>query len=117
MLDQFIAEGVLISDSSCDVASSLVIVNKIDEGIRMAVDYQEVNMQLEATENQLQLYFKRLGDNVFMLKWTIFGVIISCASLKIDNSKVTTIITPWWCIDFWCAHLVYRLHLVSIKLA
>ena len=50
---QFVSEGVLISDSSCDFASPLVIVNKRDGGIRMAVDYREVNMQLEATANQL----------------------------------------------------------------
>jgi len=53
ILDQFVSEGVLISDSSCDFASPLVIVNKKDGGIRMAVDYREVNMQLEATANQL----------------------------------------------------------------
>ena len=35
MLDQFVSEGVLISDSSCDFASPLVIVNKKDAGIRM----------------------------------------------------------------------------------
>ena len=53
MLDQFVSEGVLISDSSCDFASPLVIANTTDCGIHMAVDYREVNMQLEATANQL----------------------------------------------------------------
>ena len=47
MIDQFISEGVLVSDSSCDFASPLVIVNKKDVGIRMAVDYREVYMKLE----------------------------------------------------------------------
>ena len=51
--DQFLSEGVLIPDPSCDFASPFVIVNKKDGGIRMAVDYREVNMQLEATANQL----------------------------------------------------------------
>ena len=37
--DQFVSEGVLIQDNNCDFASSLVIVNKKDGGIRMAVDY------------------------------------------------------------------------------
>ena len=46
MLDQFVSEGVLISDSSSDFASPLVIVNQNDGGIRMAVDYREVTMQL-----------------------------------------------------------------------
>ena len=45
MLDQFVSEGVFISDSSCDSASPLVIINKKDGGIRMTVDYREVNMQ------------------------------------------------------------------------
>ena len=66
MLDHFVAEGVLISDSSCDFASPLVIVNKKDGGIRMAVEYREVNIQLEATANQnchisILLYFKDWG--------------------------------------------------------
>ena len=54
MLDQFVCESVLISNSSYDFASPLVIVNKRDDGIRMAVDYREANMQLEATANQTQ---------------------------------------------------------------
>ena len=33
--------------------SPLVIVNKKDGGIRMIVDYREVNMRLEITANQL----------------------------------------------------------------
>ena len=51
MLDQIVSEGVLIPDSSCDFASPLVIVNNKDYGIRMAVDYREVNMRLESTVN------------------------------------------------------------------
>ena len=47
MLDQFVSEGVLISGSSCDFVSPLVIVNKKDGGICMAVDYREVNMHLD----------------------------------------------------------------------
>ena len=53
MIDQFVSQGVLVSDNSCDFASPLVIVNKKDGGIRMAVDYREVNLQLESTANQL----------------------------------------------------------------
>jgi len=86
MLDQFVSEGVLISDSSCDFESPLVFVNKKDGGIRMAVDYHEVNMQLEATANQLPYQptlFQRLGDNVSMRRWTIFGDIINYVSQKI----------------------------------
>ena len=71
LFDQFVAEGVSISDISWDFASPLIIVNKKDGVIRMAVDYREVNMQLEATANQF-LYqptlFQRFGGNDFMLK-------------------------------------------------
>ena len=71
MLDQFVSERVFIPDSSCDFASPLVIVNKKDGGIRMAVDYREVNMQLEATGNQLPYQptlFQRLGGERFYAK-------------------------------------------------
>ena len=59
MLDQFVSEGILISDSSCDFASPLVIANKKDDGIRKDWEGKDV-----------------------MLKWTIFGCIINCASQK-----------------------------------
>ena len=62
MIDQFVSEGVLVSDNSCDFASPSVIVNKKDGGIRMAVDDREVNMQLESMANQLLTLFQRLGD-------------------------------------------------------
>ena len=71
MLDQFVSEGVFISDSSCDFSCPLVIVNKKDGGIRIAIDYREVNIQLESTVNQLSLQptlFQRLGGNIFMLR-------------------------------------------------
>jgi hypothetical protein len=42
-IDQFVAEGVLIPDNSCEFASPLVVVHKKDGGIRMAVGYREVN--------------------------------------------------------------------------
>ena len=58
MLDQFVSEGVLIPDSSCDFASPLVIVNKKDGGMRMAVDYREVNVQLDY---QPTLYQRLVG--------------------------------------------------------
>ena len=46
LLDEFVSEGILVSDNSCDFASPLDIVNKRRWGIRMAVAYREVNMQL-----------------------------------------------------------------------
>ena len=52
-MDQFVSKGVLIQDNNCDFVSPLVIVNMKDGGIRMTVDYREVNMQLETTANQL----------------------------------------------------------------
>ena len=71
ILDQFVYEGVLISELSCDFASPLVIVNKKDGGIRMAVHCHEVNMQLKETANQLPYQptlFQRLGGIVFGCK-------------------------------------------------
>jgi len=44
---------VLIPDISCSHASPLVIVHKKEEGIRMAVDYCEVNQFLRVSANPL----------------------------------------------------------------
>ena len=44
LLDLFVSEGVLVSDNTCDFASPLVIVQKKEGGIRMAVDYREANL-------------------------------------------------------------------------
>ena len=44
---------VLILESSSDFASPIVIITKKDGVICMAVDYREVNLQLETTANQL----------------------------------------------------------------
>ena len=97
MLDQFVSEGVLISDLSSDFASPLVIVNKKDGGIRVVVDYREVNMQLEVTANQLPYQptlFQRWGGQRFYAKvddlWGYHQL-----RLTEDSSKVTAIITPW----------------------
>ena len=96
MLDQFVSEGVLIPDSSCDFASPSVIVNKKDGGIRMAFDYREVNMQLDATANQLPYQptlFQRLGGQRFYVKVDNLWVYHQLR-LTEDSSKVTAIITP-----------------------
>ena len=56
------------SDLSCDFASPLII-NKRDGGIRMAVDYRDVNMQPESTMNQLPYQptlFQRLRGETFL---------------------------------------------------
>jgi len=52
LLDQFVSEGMLIQDNNCDFT-----FHWKDEGIRMAVDYREVNMQLETTSNQSTNFF------------------------------------------------------------
>ena len=61
----------------------------------MAVDYREVNMQLEATENQLPYQptlFQRLGGKRFYAKvdnlWGYHQL-----NLTEDSSKVTAMIT------------------------
>ena len=61
----------------------------------VAVDYREVNTQLEKVDNLWDYYQLCLTE---------------------DSSKVTAIITPCGVTDFLRAHLVYKRHLVSIKL-
>jgi hypothetical protein len=53
LIDQFVSKGVLVPDSSCSHASPSVIVPKKEGGIRMAVDYREVNQFLKVSANQL----------------------------------------------------------------
>ena len=52
LIDQFVSEGVLIPDISSTHASPQVIVHKLQGGIRMAVDYREVNQHLRVSVNQ-----------------------------------------------------------------
>ena len=67
MIDQFVSEGVLVSDNSCDFASPLVIVNKKDGGIRMAVDYREVNKQgvYSQSASLLTIFISTFGWSIF----------------------------------------------------
>ena len=79
LLDQFVFEGVLIPDNSCDFSSPFVIVQK-KEGEIMAVDYREVNLQLDCTANQLPyqpMLFQTLGKSISPKKIT-YGDVISC---------------------------------------
>jgi hypothetical protein len=97
MIDQFVSEGVLIPDISCSHASPLVIVHKKEGGIRMAVDYREVNQFLKVSANQLpyqDMLFQQLGGQVYYAKVdNLWGY----HQLKLDpqSSRVTAIITPW----------------------
>jgi hypothetical protein len=43
LIDRFVAEGVMVTDNDCTFTSLIVVVHKEDGGIRMAVDYREVN--------------------------------------------------------------------------
>ena len=66
LIDQFVSEGVLISDPS-----PLVIVHKKESGIRMAVDYLEVNQYFRASANQLpyqDMVFQQLGGQQYHAK-------------------------------------------------
>ena len=77
------SEGVLIPDNSCDFASPLVIVQKKEGGIRMAVDYREVNLQLDGTANQLPyqpMLFQKLGGQKYFAKVDnlLLGDTINC---------------------------------------
>ena len=64
LIDQFVSEGVLVSDISCTHASPMVIVHKKEGGIWMAVNYREVNQYLRVLANQQlggQQYFCQSG--------------------------------------------------------
>jgi len=59
---------VFIPDISCSHASPLVIVHKKEGGIRMAVDYREVNQFLRVSANQLpyqDMLFQQLGGQLY----------------------------------------------------
>ena len=77
MIDQFVSEGVLIPDISCSHASPLVIVHKKEGGIRMAVDYREVNQFLKVSANQLQhtkiYFFISLEVSYTIQRWISYG--------------------------------------------
>ena len=77
-------------------ASPLVIVHKKEGGIRMAVDYREVNQCLHVSPNQLLPYqdmlFQQLGGQQY------YGVNLwGCHQLQLDKERnqVTAIITVW----------------------
>ena len=63
---------------------------KKDEGVRMAVDYREVNMKLEPTANQLPYHpfqFQRLDGQQFFAKFdNLWGY--HQVRLAEDSSKV-----------------------------
>ena len=103
LLDQFASEDVLIPDNSCDFASPLVIVQKKEGGIRMVVDYREVNLQLDGTANQLPyqpMLFKKLGGQKYFAKvgnqWRYHQL-----RLEDESSKVTAIIKSGVSIVSW----------------
>jgi len=63
----------------------------------MAVDYREVNLQLDGTANQLPyqpMLFQKLGGQKYFAKvdnlWGYHQL-----RLEDESSKVTAIITPW----------------------
>ena len=81
----------------------------------MAVDYRDVNMQLEPTANQLPYQsslFQRLGGQQFFAKVYNLWPRLRLAE---DSSKVTAIITPWKYISVWHAHSVSQLPRVNIR--
>ena len=51
LIDEFVSEEVLVSDISRTHVSQLVIVYKMEGGIRMAVDYREVNQYQGVSAN------------------------------------------------------------------
>ena len=118
MVDQFVSEGLLISDSSCDFANPLIIINQkmVEFAWKLTIEkwicswnQRQINCLIS------RLYFKDREGNGFMLKWTICGVIISYASPQIVPKSQPSSLHGGW-IDFWRALLACQLHLVSIKL-
>ena len=97
MIDQFDSEGVLVSGNSCDFDCPLIIVNIKDGGIRMAVDYRDVNLQSESTAYQLlinHVNFNVWVANIFFAKGdNLWGY--HQLRLSEDSSEVTAIISPW----------------------
>ena len=94
-----VSEGVLIPDISCSHASPLVIVYKKGGGIRMAVDYREVNQFSRVSANQLpyhDILFQLAGQIYYAKVDNLWGY----HQLKLDqqSSRVTAFITPWGCI-------------------
>jgi hypothetical protein len=71
MVDQFVIDGIMVKDENCEFARPLVVVHKKDGGIRMAVDYREVNLQLDTTANMLpyqSMLFAQLGGMKYFAK-------------------------------------------------
>jgi hypothetical protein len=96
LIDKFVADGV-VKDDDCPFASPLVVVQKKDGGIRLAVDYREVNLQLNTTANMLpyqSMLFQQLGGKKYYAKvdnlWGYHQL-----RLYEDSSKITAVITPW----------------------
>ena len=79
--------------SSCDFSCPLVIINKKDGGIRMEVNYRELNMQLEATAISAD-FISKIGGKQFYAK---VGNLWGYHQLRLteDCSKFTAIITLW----------------------
>jgi hypothetical protein len=71
-----VAEEVMVAENDCRFASPIVIVHLKDGGIRMAVDYREVNQQLDTTANQLpfqQTLFHELRGQKYFAKVDTYG--------------------------------------------
>jgi len=99
MLDQFVSEGVLILDSSCDFTNpnpnprSLLI----KEMVEFTVNYREVNMQLDSTAKSIAIsaYFisKIEGQRFYAMVDNLWDY--HQLRLTENSSKVTDIINPW----------------------
>ena len=75
LIDQFVSEGVLISDISCTHACPLVIVHKKEGGIRMVVYYGEVNQYLRVSANQVpyqDMLFQLILNDFSGFLWSYF---------------------------------------------
>ena len=77
LIEKFMREGVLIPDISYTHASPLVIVQKKEGGIRMAVDYWEYLVYQPTNYPTKICCFSSLEVNNIMPKWITYGVIIN----------------------------------------
>jgi len=107
MIDQFVSEGVLIPDISCSHASPLVIVHIKEGGMRVAVNYREINRFLRVSANQFpcqDILFQQLAGQ---LNHTKVDNLCRYHQLKLDqqSSRVTASLHHGVCVVSYLAPL------------
>src|SRR5690606_37920187 len=97
MIDQYVEQGVLERVSKARFAAPLVLIEKNDGDLRMAVDYKELNSCLEANADSIPAahdLFPSLAHKGY------YGKVDNTSGyhqLRVDEEtkRLTTITTPW----------------------